>query len=99
MGMQCLNGVLSLDGTLSTKQKELRTQFFIFACVGCGATLFYLVLSLEAQISNPIFFVGSLVVLLGFSIAICAVLCRVPLTTRVVVGTLYVITFGMLCGI
>ena len=96
MGMQCLNGVLSLDGTLSTKQKELRTQFFIFACVGCGAVLFNLLLNLESQLRNPIAFVGSLVALLGSIIALCAVLCRVPLTTRVVVGPLYVMTCGVL---
>ena len=98
MGMQCLNGVLSLDGTLSTKQKELRTQFFIFTCVGWGATSLSLLAWIEVLIkmAAPISMAGSLVVLLGFSIAICAVLCRVPLTTRVVVGTLYVITCGML---
>ena len=96
MGMQCLNGVLSLDGTLSTKGKELRTQFFIFGCVGWLATIFSLVATFAAHKRNHIFFGGSIVVLLGFSIAICAVLCRVPLSTRVVVGTLYVITSGML---
>ena len=96
MGMQCLNGVLSLDGTLSTKRKELRTQFFIFACVGWLATLFGLVTSFERLTSHGIAFGGTLVVLLGFGIAIASVLCRVPLTTRVVVGTLYMVTCGML---
>ena len=96
MGMQCLNGVLSLDGTLSTKRKELRTQFFIFACAGWSAVLFSLGMTSEAQLRNPIFFVGTLVILIGLSIAICAVLCRVPLTTSVVVGTLYMITCGIL---
>ena len=96
MGMQCLNGVLSLDGTLSTKRKELRTQYFIFACVGWWTVVVTMVLTLEEQRRNPVFFVGTLVALLGLSIAICAVLCRVPLTTRVVVGTLYTITCGML---
>ena len=51
---------------------------------------------IEEQIEAPIALAGSLVALLGFSIAICAVLCRVPLTTKVVVGPLYVITCGML---
>ena len=94
MGTQCLNGVLSLDGTLSTKQKELRTQFFIFAFMGYCATLSYLVLNLESHRRHPIHFVGTLITLLTCSIAICALLCRVPLTTRVVVGTLYVIAIG-----
>ena len=96
MGMQCLNGVLSLDGTLSRKKKEMRTQFFIFACVGWSSTIFSLVKDFTAQKQNSIFFAGTIVVLLGLSIAICAVLCRVPLTTRTIVGTLYLITCGML---
>ena len=96
MGLQCLNGVLSLDGTLSTKRKELRTQFFIFACAGWWATIFSLVTSLGRLTKQPISFCGSLIALLGFSLIVCAVLCRVPLTTRVVVGTLYMVTCGML---
>ena len=96
MGMQCLNGVLSLDGTLSTKKKELRTQFFIFGCAGLLANVFSMVATLAGQLRHPITFAGTLMISLGFSIAICAVLCRVPLTTRVVVGTLYMITCGML---
>ena len=96
MGMQCLNGVLSLDGTLSTKRKELRTQFFTFACAGWLATVFTLANATGRMTSHPIAFGGTLVVLLGFSIVVCAVLCRVPLTTRVVVGTLYMIACGML---
>ena len=94
--MQCLNGVLSLDGTLSRKNKELRTQFFIFACVGWLATALSLAISLDRQIKHVLNMVGTLVVLLALSIAICAVLCRVPLTTRLVVGTLYMMTFGIL---
>ena len=96
MGMQCLNGVLSLDGTLSTKKKELRTQFFIFASVGLSGNVLSTVATLAGKLRHPINLAGTLVVSLGFSIAICAVLCRVPLTTRVVVGTLYMITSGML---
>ena len=94
--MQCLNGVLSLDGTLSTKQKELRTQFFIFACVGLSGNVLGLVTTFDRQLRVPMTLIATLIVSLVFSIAICAVLCRVPLTTRVVVGTLYVITCGML---
>ena len=96
MGMQCLNGVLSLDGTLSTKKKELRTQFFIFGCVGWWANLLGGAGTFYSQLRHPINLAGTVVVSLGFSIAVCAVLCRVPLSTRVVVGTLYMITCGML---
>ena len=94
MGMQWLNGVLSLDGTLSTKGKELRTQFFTFACAGWLVTSLTLTLTLEEQLVKPIYFGGTLAILLGVSIALCTLLCRVPLTTRVVVGTLYMITCG-----
>ena len=94
--MQCLNGVLSLDGTLNTKRKELRTQFFIFACAGLLVTVFSLVVTLARQLRHPINLAATVLLILGFSIAICAVLCRVPLKTRVVVGTLYMITCGML---
>ena len=96
MGMQCLNGVLSLDGTLSTKQKELRTQFFIFACAGFFGSPVSLFSWIEAQMEAPIALAGTLLTLLGFSIALFSVLCRVPLTTKVVVGPLYVITCGLL---
>ena len=96
MGMQCLNGVLSLDGTLSRKKKELRTQFFTFACVGWLAAVLGLVVSIDRQKKHHLHLVGTLVALLAFSIAICAVLCRVPLTTRTVVGTLYMMAFGIL---
>ena len=96
MGMQCLNGVLSLDGTLSRKKKEMRTQFFIFACVGWWAGVLDLVFNFDAHKIIPIDLAGTLVVMLGLGIVICAVLCRVPLTTRVVVGTLYMMAFGVL---
>ena len=96
MGMQCLNGVLSLDGTLSRKKKEMRTQFFIASCVGWVGTALSLIMNIDRQKKHVLNLVGTLVGMLGLSIAICAVLCRVPLTTRVVVGTLYMMTFGIL---
>ena len=96
MGMQCLNGVLSLDGTLSRKKKEMRTQFFIAACVAWWANVLAMLANFDSQRSSPFTFAGTLVIMLALSIAICAVLCRVPLTTRVVVGTLYMITCALL---
>ena len=94
--MRWLNGVLSLDGTLNTKRKELRTQFFIFACVGWWGTVLNFVLTIAIQLSQPFALAGSVWALLGFSSALCAVLCRVPLTTKIIVGTLYMVTCGML---
>ena len=94
--MRCLNGVLSLDGTLSTKMKELRTQFFVFICAGWMSTVMTLATTSGAQKRHPIAAAGTVVALIALSIGIGAVLCRVPLTTRVVVGTLYGITGGIL---
>ena len=93
--MQCLNGVLSLDGTLSRKGKELRTQVFIAACVGWWGNVLDLVFNFDTY-HTPMNIAGTLVVMVTLSTVICAVLCRVPLTTKVVVGTLYMMTFGVL---
>ena len=94
--MRWLNGVLSLDGTLSTKREELRTQFFIFACLGFLGVVGNFLITIEKHLTQPIAFGGTVLALLVYSTAICAVLCRVPLTTSIVVGTLYMITCGIL---
>ena len=94
--MRWLNGVLSLDGTLNTKKKELRTQFFIFACVGWVVSVGNFLMTMKKQLVQPFAFVATVLALLGFSTVICAVLCRVQLTTRIIVGTLYLVTCGML---
>ena len=94
--MRWLNGVLSLDGTLSTKKKELRTQFFMASCAGWVATVLYFAATLAKQQAQPFAFVASVLSLLGFSTAICTVLCRVQFTTRIVVVPLYLIAGGMI---
>ena len=94
--MKCLNGVLSLDGTLSTKMRELRTNFFIFACVGLVVSVGTWFATFPAQMSQPLSWIGSVVIQLALSAGMCAVLCRVPLTTGLVVVTLYVATSGVL---
>ena len=94
--MQCLDAVLSLDGTLSKQEKEKRTQFFFFTVLGLFAALAGLVVSYPEQKSHPVYLSGSGIVIAGFSIALCAVLCRVRLSTAVVVGTLYLLTSGAL---
>ena len=96
MGMQWLNGMLSLDGTLSRKKRAMRTEYFIFGCVCWLVTASFLVLTLEKLRRQPILLGGTVLALLGFSIVICTVLCRVPLTTRMVVGTLYILACGAL---
>ena len=93
--MKWLHGVLSLDGTLDSKGRERRTQFFIVVNVGWFSTVAYFLSTAAMQMNHPFLLVGSSLAVIGFSIAICAVLCRVHLTTRLVVGTLYLVTCGM----
>ena len=96
MGMQWLNGVLSLDGTLSRKKRAMRTQYFRIGCAGWLAASVSLMATFAHNKRNPIFFGGTLMVMLGLSVGLCAVLCRVPLTTRVVVGSQYIAACGLL---
>ena len=91
-----LKAVLSLDGTLSSKEREKRTQFFIFACAGLFACAISFASSSGGQLSNPVRLCGTCMAVLGSAIAFSAVLCRVPLTTRLVVGILYLVTSGIL---
>ena len=93
--MKCLDCVLSLDGTLDKKGTELRTNFFAFVCAGLVSATVSFLCSLPEQLSYPMACVGTAMVILALSAAMCAVLCRVPLTTGMVVGTLYVATSGV----
>ena len=88
--------MLSLDGTLSGKETEKRTRFFVVSSAGLFLILVYLATSFPMQMGSPVLLVGTSLVGLGFSIAICAVVCRFLLTTAVVVGSLYLIAVGML---
>ena len=94
--MQCLDGVLSLDGTLSRKEKEHRTQYFIGIVVAFCAVAGGLVLTYRVQVARTFYLTGTLLACFGFCAAVCAVLCKVPLTTGIVVCTLYVTTAGVL---
>ena len=93
--MKCLHGVLSLDGTLDKKGTELRTHFFVFVCAGLVSSILTFIGTLPAELSYPVALIGTALVVLALSAGICAVLCRVPLTTRLVVGTLYITTSGV----
>ena len=97
-GMQCLYGVLSLDGTLSTKEKERRTQYFIFCVIGTYMSVLNWMISFDMHMHRPAYMAGTVLCLSGVAIGLCAVLCRVPLTARVVAGTLYLVTAGILIG-
>ena len=94
--MKCLDAVLSLDGTLSAKRKQQRTQYFIFVSVGLFLSLTSLPITLQKATSQPAGVLASGLSLLGMSIGMCAVLCRFHLSTRLVVGTLYLIASAAL---
>ena len=95
-GMQCLNGVLSLDGTLSKKEKELRTQFFIVCTLSVAIIISNLFVYFDMLVHRPAYMVGTMLCSCGFALGVCAVLCRVPLTPRVVVPAIYLVTAGIL---
>ena len=89
--MKCLDALLSLNGTLSAKKKQQRTQYFIFVSVGLFLSLTALAATSEMYTSQPALLLGNSLSLLGMSIGLCVVLCRFHLSTRLVVGTLYLI--------
>ena len=95
-GMQCLDGVLSLDGTLSKKEKELRTHFFTFCSVALGSCVNGFSLSFDMHAHQPVYMAGTTSAILAFAIGVGLVLCRVPLTTPIVVGTMYSVTASIL---
>ena len=94
--MQCINGVLSLDGTLTGKEKEKRTRFFIFSSAALLFNLLACSSSLDSQMNHRTELTGSVLATLGLGTGVCVVLCRVPLTTPIVVGILYMLTSAML---
>ena len=94
--MQCLDGVLSLDGTLNKKEKERRTHFFTFCSVALGATVTGLSLTFDMNAQQPVYMAASTSSILAFAISVGLVLCRVPLTTPIVVGTMYSVTASIL---
>ena len=96
--MRCLTPVLSLDGTLGKKATELRTQYFAFTSVGLCAGIATFMTTMGREGNQPIAQIASLTIILGLFIGLCAVLCRVPLTTGFVVSTLYMMASGVLMG-
>ena len=85
-----------MDGTLSSKARERRTRFFIFANAGLLALLVTFAISFSMQVKTPIYLAATVFCLIGFSIAVCAVLCRFRLNTHLVVGALYLVSAGFL---
>ena len=85
-----------MDGTLSSKARERRTRFFIFASVCLFALLVNFAGSFSMHMKIPIYLAATVFCLIGVSIAVCAVLCRFRLNTHLVVGALYLVAVGFL---
>ena len=94
--MQCLDAVLSLDGTLSGKEKERRTQFLVLNTAGICATFMGVFLAYHVQLAHKSYLAGTAIALIGFSTSLGMVLCKVPLTTSRVVAPLYFVTIGII---
>ena len=94
--MQCLKAVLSLDGTLSNKETERRTQFLLFCGLGMSTCIVGISLSWDMHVSHPAYMAGTLLAIGGLAIGVLEVLCKVPLTTPIVVGPLFSLTTGIL---
>ena len=92
--MQYLKDALSLDGTLGKKETERRTRFFICGVLALCGTLAGLLPSIHRQV--PVSRAGTALSVISCLIAIGAVLCKVPLNTRIVVCALYSGAAGIL---
>ena len=85
-----------MDGTLSSKARERRTRFFIFASVALCVTLLNFAVSVGRQLAHQCYLTGTVFTTFGLIIAVCTVLCRIPLKTGPVIASLYLVTCGVL---
>ena len=92
--MQYLRGVLSLDGTLGKKETALRLRVLVSATIALCTTLSGTVPTLHEQMAVSL--AGTALAMLSSLIGIGAVLCKVPLSTRIVVCALYAGAAGIL---
>ena len=93
--MRCLDAILSMDGTLSRRERERRTQFFVVCAIGWCVDVLILVRWLPVMLIQPLLLVGTFFVAFGFGMPVVAVLCKRPLTTTLVVSSLYTVSLGM----
>ena len=93
--MRCLDAILSMDGTLSRRERERRTQFFVVCAIGWLLCVVSIIHSLQRHLAEQLALIGTLLIAFGFTIALIAVLCKRPLTTTLVVSSLYTVSFGI----
>ena len=85
-----LQGVLSLDGTLSKKEQKKRTIMFSFASLAFCAAAGNWLMNFSQQMAVPVYFYGSVVLMATYLAVVVAILLRVPLSVAFIVGSLYV---------
>ena len=93
--MQYLNDALSLDGTLSRKERDKRTQLFAFASIGGVLVTLGFLVTIQLHAHHPIYRTGTIINFSGCLLLVGAILCKVRLTTPRVVCLLYLIAVAM----
>ena len=94
--MRCLEGVLSLDGTLDARARRKRTLFFVV----CFAALVLQMHSAVGVFANPhgqyVYCASQVAGLFALLVGLVLVLCRVKLTTHNIVFILYLAALSIL---
>ena len=94
--MPCLDNVLSLDQTLGKKERSKRTLFFAFNVSLLSFALVYVAIyyQLFMEITSSFLTVGMLTC--SCVLGITVVLCRCKLSTPIIVGIAYTLTFSLI---
>ena len=90
--MQRLNAMLPKGGRTNDRRAEL----FLFSALGLFASSVGVLSTIGNHTGHLYTWFGTAFITLGYSIAICAVLCGAHLTTRLLIGIFSLITIGLL---
>ena len=90
--MQRLNAMLPKGG----RAKDRRAELFLFSVLGLFAMIGSILSTLASYSGNLYPWLGAVFCFLAYTIAICAVVCGAPLTTRLLIGIFSLITIGLL---
>ena len=90
--MQRLNAMLPKGGRANDRRAEL----FLFSALGLFASLVGVLSTIGNHTGHLYTWFGTVFITLGYSIAICAVLCGAHLTTRLLIGIFSLLTIGLL---
>ena len=98
--MGYLNGMLTLDGTLSKKELQKRKLFFALNAMVLVFTVIFYVIVYEEMWEDKLSLVSVARWMCFITPAYCvlAVVCKVPITNRVLVCVSYAYAAGVLCG-